>query len=166
VEFTRANYASLFRTAAMLTGDAAGAEDLVQDTLARLYPTWSRVDAADNPLAYVRRSLTNLFLTSRRRAWTTEVVTAWVPDRATADASREVVDRAFTMQLLAHLSDRQRAAVVMRYLHDMTDQEIAASIGCRAVTARSLISRALSAMRTESDRIDGLEQGVAQGSTS
>jgi RNA polymerase sigma factor (sigma-70 family) len=150
----------------MLAGDSATAEDLVQDTLAKLYPTWSRVDAADNPVAYVRRSLTNLFLTSRRRASATELVTASVPDRATADASRAVVNRAYTVQLLANLSDRQRAAVVMRYLHDMTDQEIAASIGCRPVTARSLVSRALSAMRTESDRIDGLEQGVGQGSTS
>lgn len=167
VEFTRANYGSLFRTAAMLTGDSATAEDLVQETLTRLYPIWRRVEATENPVAYVRRSVTNGFLTSRRRASATELITQSVPDRATSrDASADVVNRGFAMQLLSRLSERQRAAVVMRFLHDMNDEEIAASIGCRRVTARSLVSRGLAAMRQESDRMDGVQQGLARGSAS
>jgi len=137
VEFTRVNYTSLFRTAVLLTGSFAAGEDLVQDTLTRLYPSWWRVDAADLPLAYVRKSLTNRFLTSRR---------------------------GFAVQLLAHLSQRQRAAIVMRFFHDMDDEEIAVSIGCRRVTVRSLISRGLVSMRRESDRSEGVRPGVSRGS--
>jgi RNA polymerase sigma-70 factor (sigma-E family) len=157
VEFTRANYAGLFRTAMLLTGDAASAEDLVQDTLTRLYPSWWRVDAADHPLAYVRRSLTNRFLTSRRGRASTELVMASVPEVAIwHDANDAVVDRGFAGQLLAHLSQRQRAAIVMRFFHDMDDAQIAVSIGCRRVSVRSLISRGLVVMRMESDRMEGV----------
>jgi len=172
VEFTRANYTSLFRTAVLLTGGVAAGEDLVQDTLTRLYPRWWRVDAAHFPLAYVRRSLTNGFLTSRQRGSAGELVMESVPELATRhDASDEVLNRGFAVQLLAHLSQRQRAAIVMRFFHDMDDAEIAASIGCRRVTVRSLISRGLVAMRLESDRMEGVQlegdrPGASRGSVS
>lgn len=156
VGFVRANYANLFRTAALLTGNAMSAEDLVQDTLTKLFPVWSRVESAESPMAYVRVSLTNTFLTSRRRAAATELIMETVPDRATGrDAGDVIAERGFAMQLLEHLNQRQRAAIVMRYLHDMDDAQIAASIGCRRATARSLISRGLAAMRAESARMDG-----------
>jgi len=167
VEFTRANYTSLFRTAALLTGSVEAAEDLVQDTLTRLYPMWWRVDAADFPLAYVRRSLANTFLSARRRKSAGEVVMASVPDVTfRRDATDDVVNRGFEVQLLASLSQRQRAAVVMRFFHDMDDAGIAASIGCRTATARSLVSRGLVAMRMESDRMEGAQPGASRGSVS
>jgi RNA polymerase sigma factor (sigma-70 family) len=90
---------------------------------------------------------------------------ASVPERATQhDASEDVINRGFAVQLLTHLSQRQRAAIVMRFFHDMDDEEIAVSIGCRRVTVRSLISRGLVSMRKESDRIEGVRQGVSRGS--
>ena len=64
--FVRANSASLFGTAYLLTGSADRAEELLQDTLARLYPRWDRVQAAEAPLAYVRRCVANRFVSSRR----------------------------------------------------------------------------------------------------
>jgi DNA-directed RNA polymerase specialized sigma24 family protein len=67
VSFVRANTAALSRTAYLLTGNAVAAEELVQDTLVRLYPKWDRVSAADVPIAYVRRSLANVFLNEKRR---------------------------------------------------------------------------------------------------
>ena len=45
------------------------------------------------------------------------------------------------------LPPRQRAAVVLRYFHDLSDQQVADELGCRATTVRSLISRALSTLR-------------------
>ena len=66
--FVRDNTPALLRTAYLLTGDAVNAEELVQDTMARLYPKWDRVEAADVPLAYVRRSLANGYVNQRRRA--------------------------------------------------------------------------------------------------
>jgi DNA-directed RNA polymerase specialized sigma24 family protein len=56
IAFVRANSRSLFRTAFLLTGAKAAAEDLLQETLTKLYPQWGRVERADSPMAYVRRS--------------------------------------------------------------------------------------------------------------
>ncbi len=153
--FVRENFTALLRTAVLLTGSVASGEDLVQDTLAKLYPVWWRVVAADVPMAYVRASLTNTFLTSRRRGAASELVTDTPPEAGTArDAADIATDRGLALQLLTPLSHRQRAAVVMRYFHDLDDAEIAASIGCRRSTARSLISRGLAAMRAEAARMD------------
>ena len=53
-EFALARTPELLRAAWLLTGDRYAAEDLVQDTLARLYGKWSHVRRADNPVAYAR----------------------------------------------------------------------------------------------------------------
>jgi DNA-directed RNA polymerase specialized sigma24 family protein len=67
---------------------------------------------------------------------------------------------------MAHLSQRQRTAIVLRFFHDLDDAAIAASIGCRPATVRSLISRALVAMRAESDRMKGALPGAVAGRVS
>jgi DNA-directed RNA polymerase specialized sigma24 family protein len=77
--FVRANTSALLRTAYLLTGSSAEAEDLVQDTLTRMYPKWQRVRQADVPLAYVRRSLANNFVNSRRRTSSTEIAVELIP---------------------------------------------------------------------------------------
>jgi RNA polymerase sigma-70 factor (sigma-E family) len=154
VAFVRGYSGTLYRTAYLLTGSSAAAEDLLQDTLARLYPRWDRVRGADSPLAYVRRSLANGFVSSYRRRKHEVLSGDEVHDGWDGrDLSNAVADRDLVSQLLADLPVRQRAAVVMRYLHDMPDEQIATSIGCRPATVRSLISRAMSAMRTDVDRI-------------
>jgi RNA polymerase sigma factor (sigma-70 family) len=51
--------------------------------------------------------------------------------------------------LLAALPDRQRTALVLRYFHDLPDEEIGAALGCRLGTVRSLISRGLAALRDD-----------------
>lgn len=150
--FVRSHSTSLLRTAYLLAGDRAAAEDLLQDTLTRLYPNWSRVEAADAPVAYVRRCLLNEFLNARRRhsPQTVDFDVQWVGD-AVPDHVDAVVDRDETTRLLAGLTERQRAAVVLRYYHSSTDSEIAAALGCREATVRSLLRRALLAMRERRD---------------
>lgn len=147
--FVRAHIGVLLRTAYLLTGDSASAEDLVQEAFARLYPRWSRVQAADVPLAYVRRSLANLYVNQTRRPWRREVSVPVVPDRAGPDQTGQSDDADEVWRLLAGLPDRQRAALVLRYFHDQTDDEIAAALDCRPGTVRSLLSRGLAALRAE-----------------
>ena len=155
VDFVRANHTVLFRTAFLLTGRTAAAEDLVQDTLTKLYPAWWRVEAADEPVAYVRTCLTNLFITSRRRRSASELLLDRLPDASDdRNASEIAIDRSYATQLLNRLNGRQRAAVVMSYFHDLDDRQIAAALGCRPGTVRSLISRGIAAMRAESQRMD------------
>ncbi|HEY3736595.1 MAG TPA: SigE family RNA polymerase sigma factor [Jatrophihabitans sp.] len=147
--FVRANTSALLRTAYLLTGSAGAAEELVQDTLSRLYPKWSKVEAADAPLAYVRRSLANNFVNSRRRMSSHELVVEFLPERADGiDANGALDDRDEIWRLLVTLTERQRAAIVLRYFHDLPDEEIAESLGCRVGTVRSAISRGLAALRS------------------
>jgi RNA polymerase sigma-70 factor (sigma-E family) len=159
--FVRAHTASLLRTAYLLTGDGPSAEELVQDTLVRLYPKWALVQAAEVPLAYVRRSLTNGFVNHTRRASRRETVVEFLPERVDArDLPGQLADRDELWTLLRELPERQRAALVLRFFHDLPDDEIAATLGCRAGTVRSLISRGLAAMRdhsagTSSSGLDG-----------
>ncbi|MDQ1744820.1 MAG: hypothetical protein QOE23_3159 [Pseudonocardiales bacterium] len=145
--FVRTHSTALLRSAYLLTGDLAAAEDLLQDTFARLYPRWSRVVSADVPLAYVRRSVMNNFLNSRRRGGH-EVLFAEPPERGyDHDPAGALSDRELVRGLLADLPPKQRAVLVLRFYLDLSDAEIAADLGCRQGTVRSIVSRSLGALR-------------------
>ena len=149
--FVRAHSRSLFGTAYLLTGAGADAEELLQDTLAALFPKWGRVMAAEVPVAYVRRALTNRFVSGTRRPSYRDVAFWQLPDAAAPmDVAEAIADRRWLWQLLGRLPERQGAALVLRYFHDFSDDEIAAHLDCRAGTVRSLISRGLTAMRNDS----------------
>jgi RNA polymerase sigma-70 factor (sigma-E family) len=151
-EFVRANTAALLRTGYLLTGNAGAAEELVQDTLVRLYPKWHRVQAAELPLAYVRRSLANAYINDRRRPVNHDLRFDVLPERADEhDATSFIADRDELWPLLHALPARQRAALVLRYFHDLSDDQIAAALDCRNGTVRSLISRGLATMREAAD---------------
>lgn len=150
--FVQAHTSSLLRTAYLLTGDAPAAEELVQETLVRLYPKWVLVQAADVPLAYVRRSVANGFVNHTRRASRRETSVEFLPERADdRDLPGQFDDREQLWALLRDLPQRQRAALVLRFFHDLPDDEIAAALGCRVGTVRSLVSRGLAALRERSD---------------
>ena len=140
---------SLYGTALVLTGKPDAAEELVQDTLARLYPKWATVMGADAPLAYVRRALINGFVSSNRGPRATELVLADLPERpAETDVADRVANRQTLMRLLRTLPPSQRAALVMRYLYDLPDAEIAAALDCRVATVRSLVRRGIATMHS------------------
>jgi RNA polymerase sigma-70 factor (sigma-E family) len=151
--FVRAHTSALLRSAFLLTSDAAAAEDLVQETFLRLYPKWSRVARVEAPLAYVRRSMLNTFLNSRRTKSSQEQPIAEIPDRPDeSDLACDVTERALVVWLLESLPPRQRAVLVLGFLHDLSDAEIAADLGCRRATVRSIVSRALASVRSETTR--------------
>jgi RNA polymerase sigma-70 factor (sigma-E family) len=157
--FVRAYTPTLLRTAYLLTGNRSAAEDLVQETLVHLYPKWDKVAAADAPLAYVRRSMSNNFVNGTRRASSRELVLETVPDaRDQRDEMSQVVDREALWGLLRTLPDRQRAALVLRFFHDLPDEEIAVALGCRLGTVRSLISRGLATLRDGVDDDAGAQR--------
>jgi len=146
--FVRAHATALLQAAVLLTGNRPDAEDLLQATLAHLYPRWARVAATEVPVAYVRRALVNRFISGRRDNRT---VPMWdVPDlRNDADAGDSAAIKELVWALLGRLPERQRAALVLRYFYDCTDTQIAEELGCRAVTVRSILSRATSALRKQ-----------------
>src|SRR6266550_358776 len=109
-DFVRTHVPALLRTAFLLTGgDGPAAEDAVQETLTRLYPRWARVQQADHPLAYVRRSLINTYLNSVRSTSAREFVALDSADRgAGGDMTEAVGDRDQIRRLIRQLPERQR----------------------------------------------------------
>ena len=151
-EFVRASTAALLRTGYLLTRDGGEAEELVQDTLVWLYPRWGQVQAAEHQVAYVRKAVVNRFLAGKRRMSSTEIrfdptLERFVEQPEQRDETAEVDERMAIWQELGELSDRQRAAVVLRFFHDLPDDEVAQVLECRVGTVRSLISRSLTALR-------------------
>ena len=161
-EFVHQHSRALFGTALLLTGTSDRAEELLQDTLADLYPKWQRVMMADSSLAYVRRSMTNRYISQQRRPSAKDIAIWDLPDRpAPGDIAETIAGRHQVWQLLETVSGRQRAALVLRYFHDLPDDEIAASLGCRVGTVRSLISRGLESLREKSEAGTRIQGGAA-----
>lgn len=139
----------LHQVAYLLCGDWHLANDVVQETLAKAFQHWQRVLRAESPDAYVRRMLIN----EMRRHWRSRhdvVVPADALDWQTPvpDTAEAVMRRADLLQALQTLPERQRAAVVLRYLEGMSQRETAAALGCSEGTVKSHTFRALNALRT------------------
>ena len=101
--YVAARRPQLRRTAYLLCGDWDKAEDVVQDTLTRLYVHWKRAARADNVDAYVRRSLVNAYLADGRRPWRRERATETLPETAYADPTDSSGDRDDLRRALASL---------------------------------------------------------------
>jgi RNA polymerase sigma-70 factor (sigma-E family) len=155
----------LIATAYLLTRDRSRAEDLVQETLLQVIRRWSRTSTPpENATAYVRKALLNSYLNDRRRAGRRPVDTVLDHDHPHPGRPMEsaVEDHDAVWRLLGTLPPRQRAVLVLRYYEDLPDDEIAAVLGCRRATVRSLAHRGLAGLRvqtgTESLALDELEQ--------
>jgi RNA polymerase sigma-70 factor (sigma-E family) len=158
-EFAATRLAGLLRYAVVLTGDRDLAQDVVQEVLARTQVRWSKIVKADSPDAYVRQMVLNEYL-SWRRKWSVRNVQAVgerlidLGDRhhASRDHADAVVDTDELWNRLAMLPRKQRAVLVLRYYEQLPDDEIAHLLSCAAVTVRSNASKALKALRLQTER--------------
>lgn len=154
LEFVRASGRYLLRTAVLLCGDPARAEELVQATYERTYRSW-RVARDGDPQAYARRVLVNLRVDGWRRTRREVVVDPGdLPDRAGPDNTGAVVARNAVVQALARLPLAQRRVVVLRHLLDLTETEVAHELGISVGTVKSHHARGIARLReifTEGD---------------
>jgi RNA polymerase sigma-70 factor (sigma-E family) len=150
-EFAAARLGVLLRFAAVLTGDRALAEDVVQEVLIRAHGRWAAIARLDRPEAYVRKMVVNEYLSWRRRSW--RLVPSGsgtdVDARLTADPAVDHAERAAILAELTRLPRRQRAVLVLRYYEALSDAEIAEVLGCAPGTVRGYASRALATLRVE-----------------
>jgi RNA polymerase sigma-70 factor (sigma-E family) len=157
-EFVAGSTGSLLRTAYLVTGDAGHAEDLVQECLVKIARAWPRVVTMDSPQAYARRILINAALddSKRRSRHRAELARPSLPERSlsrswAADISwgafAAADDRLELIRALGELPPRQRAVLVLRYFDDLTETEVASTLGCSIGTVKSTHSRALEKMR-------------------
>ena len=149
-EYVAARRPALFRFAVVLTGDPVLAEDVLADALAQATERWPQVRAADNVHAYVRRMVLNEYLGWRRRA-ARLAVRDDVGDllAPTADPAEAHAEHAALVAELRRLTAKQRAAVVLRFYEGLAYTDVARLLGCRESAARSIVHRALAALRVQ-----------------
>lgn len=146
-EFAGDSLPALIRYAYALTGNVHASEDLVQDTLVKLAGAWRRVRRDGNPLGYARTVMFRTYVSRWRSARRRPVLEEYRDAPAAADPFGHVDVRDALRRALATVSRLQRAVLVLSYLDDMTDEEIAALLDRRPATIRSLRHRGLRALR-------------------
>lgn len=148
-EFATARLPALLRYAMLLSGDREEARDIVQEVLARALVRWARIARVAEPYGYVRRMVTNEFLSlrRRRRVWTVPLGPETVDGPRAPRAPEAASDGDDLWLPLTRLPRQQRAVLVLRYYEGLADTEIADLLGCRTGTVRSNASRALATLR-------------------
>jgi RNA polymerase sigma-70 factor, ECF subfamily len=137
-----ASFTRLVRVVALVGGDPAEAEDIVQEAFARLLPRWRVVAEYDDPEAWVRKVAFRLLSKRRRRLrqqaahHSTELPAGDPPTGAGIDVLRA----------LAKLPPGQRQVLVLHHLLDLPVTTVAAELGLPEGTVKSRLSRARSAM--------------------
>jgi RNA polymerase sigma-70 factor (sigma-E family) len=155
-QFVEARQRALQRTAWLLTGDWAVAEDLVQTALVRSWPRWERIRRRDDPEVYVRRTMVNTWASWRRRRWWGERPSEVVPDtQAAVDVATEVTVRIAVQGALRSLTARQRAVLVLRVFDDLSEVQVAQVLDCAVGTVKSTMAQAAARLR-EDPQLAGL----------
>jgi RNA polymerase sigma-70 factor (sigma-E family) len=136
------------RLAYLLTGDRALAEDLVQDAFVKLAGRLAHLRDPDAFDAYLRRTVVNLANSHFRRkrlerAYVERLKQAPSPEVESDDPGM----RDDLWRRLQALPERQRAALILRFYEDLSEQRIADVLGCRPGTVKSLLSRGLQSLR-------------------
>jgi RNA polymerase sigma-70 factor (sigma-E family) len=146
-EYAATAWPWLYRFSYLLAGNHADAEDLAQQTLLQAYRSWARVSRADQPAAYLRRMLTNLYISQRRpRGRRLEVLSDAPPEPRQPPAAAPE-DRMVLWPHVAALPPRQRAVIVLRYYEQLSEREIAEALDCSTGNVKSTAHRALRTLR-------------------
>jgi len=144
-ELVHACWASLYRTAYLMLGDRADAEDLVQTALAKTYANWGRVRSVDAAPGYARTTLVNTAASwFRKKGWRNERPTEVLPENL---HETDLSDRRTIIDALGTLPPRQRAVVVLRYYEDLSVAQVAHALGITEGTVKSQTSEALNKLR-------------------
>jgi RNA polymerase sigma-70 factor (sigma-E family) len=148
-EFARSRWGRLVRLAYSLTLDVGRAEDLVQESLAKLWGKWPQVrDGA--PEAYVRQTIVNGAISASRRRWKGEEPHWELPEPPVPRGPLEsdaIDQRDWLRRGLADLSMLQRAVVVLRYAEDMSERQVAETLGISTGSVKTHAFRGLARLR-------------------
>jgi RNA polymerase sigma-70 factor (sigma-E family) len=152
LEFCRLRTPALFRVAYGLTADQQLAEDLLQTALERAARRWARIE---DPEAYVRRVMLHESVSWWRRWRRRETPVSELPERPNSvDPTTSVDTRRALRAALLSLGPRQRAVLVLRYLEDYSERQVAEILGCAPSTVSSQAARALARLRELCPELD------------
>jgi len=141
-EFFRHSHGAVVGLALAMVGDVESARDLAQEAMLRALRDWRRVSRLERPDMWVRRVTVNLAIDSRRRR-VREI--REVERRSSAEQLVTVdlpAEHSPVWQAVRALPDRQRAAVVLRYVDDLSVPEIAQVLDVAEGTIKATLSQA------------------------
>ena len=143
-----AHHRKVYRLALLLTGSPAAAEDAVAEAFARTWPKW-RAGQVRDPAAYLRRAVVNQVNGGFRKLFyeRREEARRRADDRGQRGVDEHAADADRLARALATLPPRQRAAVVLRYYEDLSEDATAAALGTSVGTVKSSVSRGLTRLR-------------------
>ncbi|MBB2914927.1 RNA polymerase sigma-70 factor (sigma-E family) [Streptosporangium becharense] len=144
-EYVVARGPALLRAAYRLTGHASDAEDLLQAALVKTYLAWDRIQDRSALDCYVRRAMVNINISWWRRRKLEEYPSEEIPEPVLADGLAHLPEQ--VEQALDRLPARMRTAIVLRYYEDMSESEIATTLGISVGTVKSTVSRAMAKLR-------------------
>ncbi|MFY1677947.1 SigE family RNA polymerase sigma factor [Streptomyces sp. WMMC905] len=148
-ETYRTHYRSLLGLAALLLDDTASCEDVVQEAFIRVHSARRRVRDRDKTLAYLRQTVVNLSRsTLRRRILGLRLLSKPMPDMASAEeGAYDRLERDSLIKAMKGLQRRQREVLVLRYFADMTESQVAETLGISLGSVKAYGSRGIAALR-------------------
>jgi len=155
-ELYAAHYRSLVRLSVLLVADVGTAEEVVQDCFVSMHGRWRSLREPDKGLAYLRQAVVNRSrsVLRHRGVATRHAAASASPDdaRPLPGAEHDLLaaeHRSAVLEALRALPDRQREVLALRYYLDLSEAEIAETLGCSAGTVKSAASRALARLRDD-----------------
>ncbi|MEU9974165.1 SigE family RNA polymerase sigma factor [Streptomyces sp. NPDC051014] len=148
-ETYRAHYRSLLGLAALLLDDTASCEDVVQEAFIRVHSARKRVRDPEKTLAYLRQTVVNLSRSAlRRRILGLKLLSKPMPDMASAEeGAYDQLERRDLIKAMKGLQRRQREVLVLRYFADMTEAQVAETLGISLGSVKAYGSRGIAALR-------------------
>ncbi|GGU29329.1 SigE family RNA polymerase sigma factor [Streptomyces lavendofoliae] len=148
-ETYRAHYRSLLGLAALLLDDTASCEDVVQEAFIRVHSARRRVRDPEKTLAYLRQTVVNLSRSAlRRRILGLKLLSKPMPDMASAEeGAYDQLERDALIKAMRGLQRRQREVLVLRYFADMTEAQVAETLGISLGSVKAYGSRGIAALR-------------------
>jgi RNA polymerase sigma-70 factor (sigma-E family) len=148
-ETYRAHYRSLLGLAALLLDDTASCEDVVQEAFIRVHSARKRVRDPEKTLAYLRQTVVNLSRSAlRRRILGLKLLSKPMPDMASAEeGAYDSLERRDLIKAMKGLQRRQREVLVLRYFADMTEAQVAETLGISLGSVKAYGSRGIAALR-------------------
>jgi RNA polymerase sigma factor (sigma-70 family) len=153
--FCQAEYPRLVASMTLYTGDSHLAAELAQEALARALRDWRHVEGLAAPAAWTHRVAVNLANSHfRRRRLERAARQRAEREPAASWHDEDQAVRGTVVQALARLPRRQREAVVLRYLLDLSVDAVADRMQCAPGTVRALTAQAIAALRQRPEFAD------------
>ena len=145
--FFDAERTRLFGALAVMSGNQAEAEEVMQDAFLKVWERWDRVSAMESPEGFLYRTALNVYRKRlRRAAIAARKATTLLPED---DALGGVETRDEVARLLRSLTQREREAIVVTAYLGYSTEEAGELLGIRANTVRVLTSRARATLRRQ-----------------